>query len=136
MWSGLARWRARCPIRVAFLSRHRIEVIDDARVSPAGLAPVQVSDPGPDGAISSATRAGRGALAVRIHPPGGRALQAVCCHLKSRLLSFPGPAGTSRFSPHHEGGRARVGDRARRRPRSCGTCASEIQYASSWTICG
>jgi endonuclease/exonuclease/phosphatase family metal-dependent hydrolase len=45
---------------------------------------------------------------VRITPAGGRAVQVICCHLKSKLLSFPGPAGTSRFNPHDDGERARV----------------------------
>jgi endonuclease/exonuclease/phosphatase family metal-dependent hydrolase len=99
---------SRHPIRVGFLSRHPLEVLDDRRVFPAGLAPVQVSDPGPDGTLASATQAGRGALAVRIQPPGTRPVQAVCCHLKSKLLSFPAPGGSSRFSPHDEGERARV----------------------------
>jgi endonuclease/exonuclease/phosphatase family metal-dependent hydrolase len=101
-------FEGRHPIRVGFLSRHPIEVVDDLRVFPAGLAPVQVSDPGPDGTLSSATQAGRGALAVRIQPPGSRAVQVICCHLKSKLLSFPGPGGTSRFNPRDEGERARV----------------------------
>jgi endonuclease/exonuclease/phosphatase family metal-dependent hydrolase len=102
----------RHPIRVAFLSRHPMEVLEDLAAYPAGLAPVQASDPGPDGVISSATQAGRGALAVRVDPQGGRALQAVCCHLKSKLLSFPGPHGTFRFAPHDEGERARAADYA------------------------
>jgi endonuclease/exonuclease/phosphatase family metal-dependent hydrolase len=86
-----AHFEGRHPIRVGFLSRHPLEVIDDLAVFPPGLAPVQVSDPGGDGTISSATQAGRGALAVRIQPPGGRAMLVVCCHLKSQLLSFSRP---------------------------------------------
>jgi hypothetical protein len=63
----------RHPIRVGFLSRHPIEVLEDLRGFPAGLAPVQVGDPGPDGTLSSATRLG----AVRSrcgssHPAAGR----------------------------------------------------------------
>jgi len=54
---------------------------------------------GHDGTITSATQAGRGALAVRIHPPGARPVQVVCCHLKSKLLSLPGPGGTSLAPP-------------------------------------
>ncbi len=103
-----AHFEARHPIRVGFLSRHPIEVLDGRAAFPAGLAPVQVSNPGGDGTISSATQAGRGALAVRIQPPGGPPVQVVCCHLKSKLLSFPGPGGTGRFAPHDEGERARV----------------------------
>jgi hypothetical protein len=74
-----AHFDARHPIRVGFLSRHPLEVLDDRRILPAGLAPVQVSDPGPDGTLASATQAGRGALAVRIHPrpAGGRCRRCV-----------------------------------------------------------
>jgi len=102
------QFEARHPIRVGFLSRHPIEIIADRRTFPAGLAPVQVSDPGPEGTLTAAAGAGRGALAVRIQPPGGPAIQVICCHLKSKLLSFSNPDGSPRFSPHNEGERARV----------------------------
>lgn len=45
---------------------------------------------------------GRGALRVRV-AVGAHQLDVVTCHLKSKLLSFPG----GRFEPHDEGERAR-----------------------------
>lgn len=45
-------------------------------------------------------------------PVAGKLLTVVCCHLKSKLLSFPGRGGTSRFTPHDEGERARFGGHA------------------------
>jgi endonuclease/exonuclease/phosphatase family metal-dependent hydrolase len=101
-------FEARHPIRVGFLSRHPIEVVADRRAFPAGLAPVQVSDAGPDGTLAAATGAGRGGLAIRVQPAGGRALEVICCHLKSKLLSFTNPDGSARFNPHDEGERARA----------------------------
>lgn len=98
------------PIRVGFLSRHPLTVVEDLSAHPRQLSPVQLGDPAPNGVVAAGTRMGRGALAVRIQPAGGRALQAVCCHLKSKLLSFPpGPSGAARFQPYDEGERARVG---------------------------
>jgi len=98
----------RHPIRVAFLSRHPMRVVADVRDFPAQLSPVQVTDPDAAGVVSGATRSGRGVLAVEVDPPGGRPLLAACCHLKSKLLSFPPVGGRPRFQPRDEGERARV----------------------------
>ena len=95
----------RRPIRVGFISRHPIEVVADVADFPAKLAPLQADDdPG-----KFTTRMGRGALAVRVAPAWGVDLTVVCCHLKSKLLSFPAASGqkTSRFAPRDEGERAR-----------------------------
>lgn len=46
-------------------------------------------------------------LAVRVEPTRGTELFLAAAHLKSKLLSFPGPGGTSRFTPRDEGQRAR-----------------------------
>lgn len=91
------------PIRVGFLSRLPMEVVADAAGFPPLLKPVQSDDTG-----ATIGRMGRGALAVRVRESSGQDLVMVACHLKSKLLSFPGPGGTSRFSPHDEGQRARV----------------------------
>jgi endonuclease/exonuclease/phosphatase family metal-dependent hydrolase len=56
---------------------------------------VQVEDDG-----TTARELGRGGLGVRV---GG--IELVTCHLKSKLLSFPG----GRFNPRNEGERARYG---------------------------
>jgi hypothetical protein len=47
---------------------------------------------------------GRGALRVGVRV-GGRSVDLLTCHLKSKLLTFPG----GRFAPRDEGERARVG---------------------------
>jgi predicted extracellular nuclease len=67
------------------------------RAFPAGTAPVQLND---DGATT--TQMGRGALRVRVNVDG-TAVDLVTCHLKSKLLSYPG----ERFNPCDEGERAR-----------------------------
>jgi endonuclease/exonuclease/phosphatase family metal-dependent hydrolase len=82
-------------IRVGFLSRAAIERVDAFRRFPDGLAPVQVEDDG-----TTARELGRGGLGIRV---GG--VELVTCHLKSKLLSFPG----GRFNPRNEGERARYG---------------------------
>jgi endonuclease/exonuclease/phosphatase family metal-dependent hydrolase len=95
------------PIRVGFLSRLPMHIIDDVAEFPPKLRPIQTDDTG-----GTSNQMGRGALAVRITESSGQDLVMVACHLKSKLLSFPGPHGTSRFTPHDEGERARVADYA------------------------
>ncbi|MET7596191.1 endonuclease/exonuclease/phosphatase family protein [Streptomyces sp. NPDC005481] len=87
-------------IRVGFLSRGLVpEVVADTTAFPDLLRPVQGDDDG-----EPVTRAGRGFLAVRISGPSAP-LTAAVCHLKSKLLSYPG----GRFQPRDEGERARYG---------------------------
>jgi endonuclease/exonuclease/phosphatase family metal-dependent hydrolase len=83
------------PIRVGVLSRVPLTDVEQVSAFPARLAPVQVDD---DGRTIRAM--GRGALRVR-----AGALDLVTCHLKSKLLTFPG----GRFTPRDEGERARFG---------------------------
>lgn len=83
------------PIRVGAISRTPFTEVTQVAAFPGELAPVQVDD---DGATISAMP--RGALRVRTGE-----LELVVCHLKSKLLSFPG----GRFSPRDEGERARFG---------------------------
>jgi hypothetical protein len=64
---------------------------------PDGWEPVQVDDQG-----TTMAEMGPGALRLRVRA-GGRDVDLVSCHLKSKLLSFPG----GRFSPRGEGERAR-----------------------------
>jgi hypothetical protein len=64
---------------------------------PDGLAPVQVDDDG-----TTMAEMGRGALRVRVGVDG-RDVDLVSCHLRSKLLTFPG----GRFRPRDEGERAR-----------------------------
>jgi endonuclease/exonuclease/phosphatase family metal-dependent hydrolase len=91
------------PIRVGVLSRLPIDVLSDTAQFPAGLIPVQTGD----GPVTTTDRAGRGVLAVRVDPPGAQPLTLVVCHLKSKLLSYPGIGGKARFFPHDESERAR-----------------------------
>lgn len=91
-------------IRVGFLSRLPLQPLADLADLPAELAPLQANDSG-----TVTTRMGRGALAVRVRTASGTELSLVCCHLKSKLLSFPAGAGRSRFHPRDEGERARYG---------------------------
>lgn len=85
-------------IRVGFLSRTPLTPVADVDEFPEQVAPLQSGDGGEPG-----HRMGRGALAVRVSPAPGSELHAVVCHLKSKLLSFPG----RRFAPRDEGERAR-----------------------------
>lgn len=92
-------------IRVGFLSRLPVEVAEDVTAFPEGLAPVQSGDD-----QETTDRMGRSTLAVRVTPPDGPPLDLVTCHLKSKLLTFPGRTpGATRFATRDEGERARVG---------------------------
>lgn len=85
-------------IRVGFLSRKPLTVVADVTAFPADFAPLQTQDTGvPLNAM------GRGGLAVRLTPKTGHTLLAAVCHLKSKLLTYPG----NRHSPRDEGERAR-----------------------------
>ncbi|MEU1119804.1 MULTISPECIES: endonuclease/exonuclease/phosphatase family protein [unclassified Streptomyces] len=86
-------------IRVGFLTSLPVSVIADEDAFPEPLRAVQGDDAG-----RTSGRAGRGFLAVSVST---RAFffDAVACHLKSKLLSYPG----GRFQPRDEGERARYG---------------------------
>lgn len=86
-------------IRVGFLSRMAMTDVVQVSAFPAGLRPVQVDD-----SATPTSVMGRAALRVRVQV-GGRAVDLVTCHLKSKLLTFPG----GRFSTRDEGERARFG---------------------------
>lgn len=83
-------------IRVAVLSRFDVVGTRNWSAFPRPLRPVQVTDD------SAADRMGRGALHVRVLV-GSRRLDVVVCHLKSKLISYPG----GRFQPKDEGERGR-----------------------------
>jgi len=86
-------------IRVGFMSRLPLADVEQVRVFPAGLRPVQVDDT--DTPISEM---GRPALRARVQVDGGP-VDLVNCHLKSKLVSFPG----GRFATRDEEERARFG---------------------------
>jgi endonuclease/exonuclease/phosphatase family metal-dependent hydrolase len=85
-------------IRVAFLSRLALGGVRQIRELPPELMPVQVADD------ATTQVMGRGALHVTV-TSGNTRVELVTCHLKSKLLSYPG----GRFEPRDEDERARFG---------------------------
>jgi endonuclease/exonuclease/phosphatase family metal-dependent hydrolase len=100
-----AHFNADHPIRVGVISRLPLDVVADVATFPPALAPIHAAD------IKDrlTTAMGRGALAVRVEPAPGHPVTIVVCHLKSKLLEYPAAPGHTRFNPHDEGERARVG---------------------------
>ncbi|WP_199542993.1 endonuclease/exonuclease/phosphatase family protein [Prauserella sp. PE36] len=84
-------------IRVGFLSRLPLTDREEVARFPEKLAAVQVDDDG-----RTTGRMGRPALKAVVRA-GGLDVTLVSCHLKSKLLTFPG----GRFSPRDEDERAR-----------------------------
>ncbi|WP_214415950.1 endonuclease/exonuclease/phosphatase family protein [Sphaerisporangium fuscum] len=87
-------------IRTGVISRLPITTLEDVTTFAAPLAAVQCADDGP-----ATDQTSRGMLAVRVEPAPGVTLDVAVCHLKSKLLSFPG----GRFQARDEGERARYG---------------------------
>jgi endonuclease/exonuclease/phosphatase family metal-dependent hydrolase len=87
------------PIGVGVISRLALTDVQDVDAFQAPLRAVQSGD----GAGNDQAVMGRGALHVRVTAHGTR-IDLVCCHLKSKLLQFPGG-----FQPADEGERARFG---------------------------
>lgn len=86
-------------IRVGVVSRLPLTEAEQVVDFPAGLSPIQVDD-----TATTMHQMGRPALRVRVEAQGG-AVDVVSCHLKSKLLSFPG----GRFRPRDEDERVRFG---------------------------
>jgi endonuclease/exonuclease/phosphatase family metal-dependent hydrolase len=91
---------------VAFLSKHALEQQQDILDFPPGPALV-ILDLTSTGEVAPITRMGRGALRIRVSKEG-HTTDIITAHLKSKLLSFPRPGGSS-FSPRDENERAQVG---------------------------
>ena len=87
------------PIRVGFISRFPLANPQDVNAFPAPLRPVQSGDAN----ANSQGAMGRGALHVTVDAHGTQ-IDLISCHLKSKLLQFPGG-----FQPADEGERARFG---------------------------
>jgi endonuclease/exonuclease/phosphatase family metal-dependent hydrolase len=87
-------------IRVAWLATRPIagpaQVVD----FPPRLWPVHVDDAG-----TTLAKMGRGALAITVITDTGVTVRLITCHLKSKLLTFPG----GRFNARDEDERARYG---------------------------
>lgn len=79
------------------LSRLPLSNMEQVVNFPAGLRPVQADD-----SETTMSEMGRPALRVRVEA-GGTSVDVISCHLKSKLLTFPG----GRFSPKDEDERAR-----------------------------
>ena len=84
-------------IRVGVLSRLPLSDVEQVVDFPKGLRPIQVDD-----TDTTMSEMGRPALRVRIEADA-TTLDVISCHLKSKLLTFPG----GRFSPKDEDERAR-----------------------------
>jgi endonuclease/exonuclease/phosphatase family metal-dependent hydrolase len=87
-------------IRVGWLATGALADVEEVISLPAQLSPVKVDDDG-----TTLTQLGRGALAVTYTTSSGVAVRALTCHLKSKLLSFPG----GKFDTDDETQRARYG---------------------------
>jgi endonuclease/exonuclease/phosphatase family metal-dependent hydrolase len=92
-------------IRVAFLSKHVVEEQEDIVDFPPGPA-LDSHELTPTGGSAPVTRMGRGALRVRITANSLR-VDLITAHLKSKLLTFSRPGGSS-FTPRDEEQRAQA----------------------------
>lgn len=84
-------------IRVGFLAKPALGRLTQVSDFPAGLQPVQVDDTKPP-----VTTAGRPSLRAQVRT-GGRTIDVISTHLKSKLLTFPG----GWFTPRDEDQRTR-----------------------------
>jgi endonuclease/exonuclease/phosphatase family metal-dependent hydrolase len=87
-------------IRVGYLSKLELTDVRQAATFPAPLRPIQVDD-----TADNEDAMGRPALVARITTAAGTGIDLVTCHLKSKLLTFPNGA----FSTRDEALRARYG---------------------------
>jgi endonuclease/exonuclease/phosphatase family metal-dependent hydrolase len=92
-------------IRVAFFSKHAVNEQEDMAEFPEGPA-LDVHGLTSTGKPKPIDCMSRGALRVRV-TKDTLMVDLLTAHLKSKLLSFPRPWGTS-FTPHDEGERAQV----------------------------
>jgi endonuclease/exonuclease/phosphatase family metal-dependent hydrolase len=84
-------------IRVGLVSKTQLSDVSQIDGYPAGMQAIQVDD-----SATLASSMGRPALHAVVHPEG-QPVHLLTCHLKSKLLTFPG----GRFSPQDEHERAR-----------------------------
>ncbi|MCP2253837.1 Endonuclease/Exonuclease/phosphatase family protein [Prauserella aidingensis] len=104
-------------IRVGFLSKRALTRVEKFSAFPAELGGARVDDGGERIAAT-----GRPALRVRVRA-GGRSIDVVAAHLKSKLLTYPG----GRFTPRDEGERARYAVYAlHRRAAEAATVRAEV----------
>jgi endonuclease/exonuclease/phosphatase family metal-dependent hydrolase len=99
-----SRFPDRRGIRVAFLSKLAISERSDLVDFPPGVV-LPIYRVNGSGEVEPVTRMGRGALRIAVSK-NGVALSLMTAHLKSKLLSFPRPSGSS-FTPRDENEHAR-----------------------------
>jgi endonuclease/exonuclease/phosphatase family metal-dependent hydrolase len=92
-------------IRVAFLSKHAVDQQEDIVDFPPGPA-LEIHGLTATGESTPINRMGRGALRIRA-TVNGLTVDLITAHLKSKLLTFPRPGGSS-FTPRDEEERAQV----------------------------
>lgn len=93
-------------IRVAFLSKHAVDEPEDIVDFPPGPA-LDIHDLAGTGESVPLNRMSRGALRIRL-TKDGFTVDLITAHLKSKLLTFKRPGGSS-FAPRDEDERAQVG---------------------------
>jgi endonuclease/exonuclease/phosphatase family metal-dependent hydrolase len=92
-------------IRVAFLSKHTVDRQPDIVDFPPGPA-LKIHGLTATGGLKPINRMGRGALRIRV-TKNGLTVDLITAHLKSKLLTFPRPGGSS-FTPRDEEERAQA----------------------------
>lgn len=93
-------------IQVAFLSKHEVGEQEDMVDFSPGPA-LDVHELNATGGSSPVHRMGRGALRIRV-TKDGLTVDLMTAHLKSKLLTFPRPGGTSSHTPRDEKERAQA----------------------------
>jgi endonuclease/exonuclease/phosphatase family metal-dependent hydrolase len=78
-------------IRVGLLSKLPLLDVHQSAAFPPPLRPIQVDD-----TPATADVMGRPALVAAVTTPGGTRIDLITCHLKSKLLTFPGGSFTTR----------------------------------------
>ena len=93
-------------IRVTFLSKHAVGEQEDIVDFPPRPA-LDIHGLSETGGSTPITRMGRGGLRIRV-TKDGLTVDLLTAHLKSKLLSFPRPGGTTSFTPRNEEERAQA----------------------------
>ena len=97
--SALSNHPDRRGIRNGFLAKNQLENTSDIVIFPNGAA-LNISRYNSNGNIVPVTQMGRGAVYTRMRKSGQR-FHFMVAHLKSKLISYPRPGGSS-FTPRDE----------------------------------
>ena len=95
-WTGVlsTHFEPSHAIRVGWLSSGALTEVEEVVDLPTALSPVKVADDG-----TTITQLGRGALVVTYTTTSWTKVRVLTCHLKSKLLSFPGAGSTPPTRP-------------------------------------